>query len=116
MVNLLKDIQAKQGLTFLFIAHDLSMVKYISDRIAVMHDGRIVELAAAEELYAHPLHPYTQGLLAAIPVPDPAHERTRPAPPTAPIADDQPREMVEVRPRHFVLATAAEAAAYRADA
>ncbi len=69
VVNLLKDIQDRQGLTYLFIAHDLSMVKYISDRIAVMHYGRLVELASAEEVYTHPLHPYTKSLLSAIPVP-----------------------------------------------
>ncbi|WP_045628171.1 ABC transporter ATP-binding protein, partial [Lacticaseibacillus paracasei] len=71
VVNLLKDIQDRQGLTYLFIAHDLSMVKYISDRIAVMHYGRLVELASADEVYFHPLHPYTKSLLSAIPVPDP---------------------------------------------
>lgn len=77
VVNLLKKIQREKGLTYLFIAHDLSMIKYISDRIGVMHGGRIVELADAEELYRRPLHPYTRSLLSAIPEPDPIRERGR---------------------------------------
>ncbi|MQS53031.1 ABC transporter ATP-binding protein [Companilactobacillus mishanensis] len=77
VVNLLQDIQKQQGLTYMFIAHDLSMVKYISDRIAVMYHGKIVELADADEIYSHPLHAYTQSLLSAIPVPDPEVEKTR---------------------------------------
>lgn len=77
VVNLLQDIQKQRGLTYMFIAHDLSMVKYISDRIAVMYSGKIVELASSDEIYNHPLHPYTQSLLSAIPVPDPEIEKTR---------------------------------------
>lgn len=77
VVNLLKKLQHEKGLTYLFIAHDLSMVKYISDRIGVMYFGKLVELAPAEELYNNPLHPYTQSLLSAIPLPDPISERTR---------------------------------------
>jgi len=77
VVNLLKQLQEQHGLTYLFIAHDLSMVKYISDRIAVMYLGKLVELAASEDLYNNPLHPYTEALLSAIPVPDPKTERER---------------------------------------
>ena len=71
------EITKERGITFLFIAHDLSMVKYISDRIAVMHFGKIVELGSADEIYYHPLHDYTKSLLSAIPQPDPDSERTR---------------------------------------
>ena len=77
VVNLLKDLQIAHDLTFLFIAHDLSMVRYISDRIGVMHNGHLVELAEANELYTNPLHPYTKSLLSAIPVPEPQIERER---------------------------------------
>ncbi|GBU10623.1 oligopeptide ABC transporter ATPase [Erysipelotrichaceae bacterium] len=77
VVNLLKKLQADRNLTYLFIAHDLSMVKYISDRIAVMHHGQILELADADELYDHPLHPYTKSLLSAIPLPNPEYEKRR---------------------------------------
>ncbi|GAA0316263.1 ATP-binding cassette domain-containing protein [Bacillus carboniphilus] len=77
IVNLLKQLQEEKGLTYLFIAHDLSMVKHISDRIAVMYLGKMVELAESEALYEKPLHPYTEALLSAIPLPDPKLERTR---------------------------------------
>lgn len=77
VVNMLEELQEKLGLTYLFIAHDLSMVKYISHRIAVMYLGRIVELTSSKDLYANPMHPYTQGLLSAIPIPDPLVEAQR---------------------------------------
>ncbi|GAA0354987.1 ABC transporter ATP-binding protein [Bacillus horti] len=77
VVNLLKRLQKEKNLTYLFIAHDLAMVKHISDRIGVMYLGNLVELSPSEELYSEPLHPYTQALLTAIPVPDPATEQTR---------------------------------------
>ncbi len=77
MVNLLKDLQQEFGLTYLFIAHDLNMVQYISEQIAVMYLGKLAELADREELYRNPLHPYTQALLSAAPVPDPVAEEKR---------------------------------------
>ena len=77
VINMFEDLQADMGLTYLFIAHDLSMVKHISDRVAVLYLGSLVELTTSEELYSHPMHPYTQALLSAIPIPDPDVEQAR---------------------------------------
>ncbi|MDQ0974331.1 oligopeptide transport system ATP-binding protein [Neobacillus niacini] len=115
VVNLLKKLQKERGLTYLFIAHDLSMVKYISDRIGVMYMGNLVELAESDELYNNPIHPYTKSLLSAIPLPDPRYERTRkrmPYDPTVHDADGE-FELREVTPGHFVRCTAKEFERYQ---
>jgi ABC-type oligopeptide transport system ATPase subunit len=113
IINLFNQIKQEMKLTMLFIAHDLSVVKYFSDRIGVMYGGRMVEMALAEELYTHPLHPYTRSLLSAIPQPDPLYEKTRKRvhynPSQHPYQTEQP-EMVEIRPDHFVLASPSEIA------
>ena len=110
VVNIMLRLQREKGITFLFIAHDLSMVKYISDRIAVMHFGKIVELGPADDIYNHPLHDYTKSLLSAIPQPDPDVERQRKRITyEANNADDQNRQLHEIRPEHFVFTTEAEA-------
>lgn len=116
VVNLMKELQKKHSLTYLFIAHDLSMVKYISDRIGVMHWGKLLEIGSADAVYNHPLHPYTKSLLSAIPVPDPEVEKARQPLEydTSIETDDKTRDMVEVNPGHFVLATPEEAALYKA--
>jgi peptide/nickel transport system ATP-binding protein len=124
IINLLEDLQTRLGLTYLFIAHDLAVVRHISTRVAVMYLGRIMELATRDELYGNPLHPYTNALLDAAPVPDPAVERARapralggelPSPLTppkgcvfhtrCPLASEECRQVVpeprEVRPGHF---------------
>ncbi|MDF7627574.1 ATP-binding cassette domain-containing protein [Lactobacillaceae bacterium L1_55_11] len=115
VVNLMKRLQDQHSLTYLFIAHDLSMVKYISDRIGVMHWGKILEIGPADQVYNHPLHPYTKSLLSAIPEPDPEVERNRVIQPYDPSReqDGQERQLVEVQPGHLVWATAAEADEYR---
>ena len=103
VVNLLMELQKKQKLTFLFIAHDLSMVKYISNRIGVMYFGKLVELAPADDVYNKPLHPYTESLLSAIPLPDPVYERNRPRFPYVPRkANGEPEQMREIVPGPFV--------------
>lgn len=115
VVNLLRKLQKEKGLTYLFIAHDLSMVKYISDRIGVMHHGRLVELTTSEELYANPLHPYTKSLLSAIPLPDPEHERHRVRikydPSVHDYSEHQPK-WVEIRPGHFIFGSDPEMEKY----
>ncbi|MBN5864328.1 ATP-binding cassette domain-containing protein [Staphylococcus aureus] len=114
VVNLLLKLQRERGITFLFIAHDLSMVKYISDRIAVTHFGKIVEIGPAEEIYQNPLHDYTKSLLSAIPQPDPESERSRKR---FSYIDDEAnnhlRQLHEIRPNHFVFSTEEEAAQLR---
>ena len=115
VVNLMQKLQREQGLTYLFIAHDLSMVKYISDRIGVMHWGKMLEIGTSDDVYNHPIHPYTKSLLTAIPEPDPESERNRIHEEYDPSAelDGRPREMREITPGHFVLCTEAEAEAYK---
>ncbi|HIX43573.1 peptide ABC transporter ATP-binding protein [Kurthia sp. 3B1D] len=108
VVNLLRQLQKERGLTYLFIAHDLSMVKYISDRIAVMRRGQIVELGTADDIYNYPVHPYTKSLLSAIPLPDPISEATRTRIPYEheEVGDDAKSH--EVFPGHFVYGTDAQ--------
>ena len=115
VVNLMKQLQKDQGLTYLFIAHDLSMVKYISDRIGVMHWGKMVEIGPADEVYNQPLHDYTRSLLSAIPVPDPTVETQREPlvyDPTDEM-DGRERTMVEISPEHYVWAAPDELEMYR---
>ncbi|WP_391560429.1 ABC transporter ATP-binding protein [Robertmurraya sp.] len=116
VVNLMKKLQKEKGLTYLFIAHDLSMVKYISDRIGVMYFGKLVELAPADELYNNPKHPYTRSLLSAIPLPDPISERSRKRKTYDPkmhnYQADESVELREVSPGHFVLCSEKEFAQY----
>lgn len=117
IINLLNDLKDEMGLTILFIAHDLSVVKYFCDRIAVMYYGEIVELATSDELFAHPLHPYTNALLSAIPKPDPLSEKQRKRFIYVPSKEhDYSKEapkLVEIVPGHFVLANSEELAKYR---
>ena len=116
VLNLLNDLKKSRGLTYLFIAHDLSVVRFISDRIAVIHKGRIVELAEAEELFRHPLHPYTKSLLSAVPNPDPAIEKHKKLivydPGMHDYSVDKP-EWCELLPEHFVYGNAKELDGYR---
>lgn len=103
IVNLLKRLQKEIGLTYLFIAHDLSMVKYISDRIAVMYRGRIVEMGSADCVYNNPQHPYTKSLLSAIPLPDPREEKNRKRLVYKGEEFSEEANLQEVEPGHFVL-------------
>ncbi len=117
VINLLNDLRNKMNLTILFIAHDLSVVKYFSDRIAVMYFGRLVELASSDELFAHPMHPYTKSLLSAIPIPDPHYEKQRVRiiydPAESHDYSKSKPTLQEVRPGHFVLCNNEEAKIYR---
>ena len=117
IMNLMNDLRQKMGLTIMFIAHDLSVVKYFSDRIGVMYFGHMVELADSEELFRHPLHPYTRSLLSAIPQPDPEYERNRKRIVYNPVADHDYRNGAptfrEVCEGHFVLCDDAEFEKYR---
>ena len=117
VINLLNDLRERLGLTILFIAHDLSVVKYFSDRIGVMYFGKMVELADSDELFKNPLHPYTKSLLSAIPLPDPVYEKQRVRIVYNPIAEhdysvDAP-SFREITPGHFVRCNDAEEAKYR---
>ena len=119
IINLLNDLRKRMGLTIMFIAHNLSVVKYFSDRIAVMYYGRIVEMAPSEELFRYPLHPYTKSLLSAIPYPDPQFEKQRKRIEYEPVlahdySVDKP-SLHEISPGHFIHANEAELAQYRKD-
>ncbi len=117
VINLMNDLRRRMGLTIMFIAHNLSVVKYFSDRIGVMYYGHIVELTTSEELFAHPLHPYTKSLLSAIPYPDPHHEKVRKRieynPATAHDYSVQQPTLREIVPGHFILCNDAEYEQYR---
>jgi len=116
VLNLMSELQRSKGLTYMFIAHDLSVVRFITDRIAVINKGEIVELAGTEELFGRPLHPYTRALLSAIPVPDPILERGKKLIVYDPACHDYAKNTpawTEIAAGHFVLANEAEAAEYR---
>lgn len=116
VLNLIAKLQREMGLTYLFISHDLSVMRFICDRICVIHKGVLVELAETEELFAHPMHPYTQALLSAIPMPDPEREKKKVLkvydPSQHDYSTDKPKWM-EIRPDHFVWANEAEFAKYQ---
>ncbi len=115
VLNLMDKLQKERNLTYLFIAHDLSVMRFITNRIAVVHQGQIVEMAETEELFQNPLHPYTQALLSAIPLPNPDAERQKELlvydPSMHDYEEDGP-EWCEIRPGHFVLANKKERIAY----
>ena len=116
VLNLMKDFQKEQGLTYLFIAHDLSVVRFISDRIGVIYKGDIVEIAEAEELFRHPLHPYTQSLISAIPIPDPILERNKKLLTYDPSMHDYTKErptLTNIGYEHFVFGNSEEIARYK---
>ena len=117
VINLMNDLKEEMGLTILFIAHNLSVVKYFSDRIGVMYFGHLVEVANGEDLYKNPLHPYTRALLSAIPEPNPITERQRVRVDYVPERDhdysNEKPSMVEVEPEHYVYCSPSELAKYR---
>lgn len=116
VLNLLNNLKKEKGLTYLFIAHDLSVVRFISDRIAVIHKGRIVELAEAEELFLHPLHPYTKALLSAVPIPDPQLEKKKKLLVYDPSMHDYSVDgpvWEEITPGHFIYGNQKELDGYR---
>lgn len=115
VLNLLSELQRSKGLTYLFIAHDLSVVRFITDRVAVIHKGRIVEMAETEKLYSNPLHPYTRSLFSAIPVPDPRLEKAKVLEiydPSIHEYEKNPPKWVEIEPEHFILANDIEIEEY----
>lgn len=115
VLNLMSELQKSKGLTYLFIAHDLSVVRFITDRVAVIHKGEIVEMAETEKLYLNPLHPYTRSLLSAIPLPDPRKEKEKVLEiydPSCHHYENNPPKWVEIEPEHFVLANDAEIEEY----
>lgn len=116
VINLLNDLRNQFNLTILFIAHNLSVVKYFCDRIGVMYYGRLVEVATSKELFEHPLHPYTKSLLSAVPLPDPAYEKSRRRifynPRNRKFTVDKP-QLVEITPGHFVYASSEEIETYK---
>ena len=103
IINLFRHLQEEHGFTFLFIAHDLAMVRYLCDRVGVLYRGRLVECAPAEELFQNPLHGYTRALLSAIPLPDPVRERARKLVTFDEAAFDRSGILCEAAPDHFVL-------------
>ena len=116
VLNLMSQLQRERGLTYLFISHDLSVMRFICDRIAVIHKGRIVEMAETEKLFQHPLHPYTRALLSAIPQPNPDVEKNKVLEiydPSCHQYDRDPAEWTEIEPGHHVLANQAELTEYR---
>ncbi len=117
VLNLMSKLQKERGLTYLFIAHDLSVVRFISDRIGVIYRGKLMELATSEQLFAHPLHPYTRALLSAIPMPDPVGEREKKLlvydPGCHNYTQQDPPQWVELEPGHFVRANQREMDEYR---
>jgi ABC-type oligopeptide transport system ATPase subunit len=116
VINLLNDLRDRLGITIMFIAHDLSVIKYFSDRIGVMYYGNLVELADADELFLNPLHPYTKSLLSAVPQPDPRYEKTRQRITYNPAMHDyvqSPPKLQEIKKDHWILANEEELAEYK---